>query len=202
MTLLVPPSYEGLVVDGVGGTAVVPWPDPGLGRSAAFRLVGRLLGARRVDATISSFSGDNVLQAVAARRGVPARIAWHHTPSTQLLLDGAGGPRWHYQRRRKAWLYRRCTDVLVATDYVADDIERRFGVDPAKISREVYAMPAPGPVAATPVPGRLLLVGRFHASKGHDWFLRALPAVIERVPDLTLHLTGDGGPEDRGRVRA
>jgi glycosyltransferase involved in cell wall biosynthesis len=142
-----------------------------------------------------------VLQTVARRRRVPARIAWHHTPSAQLLLDGAGGWRWQFQRRRKAWLYRRCTDLLVATEYVQQDIQDQFGVPADTITRTAYAMPDPGPQSSTPVPGRVLFVGRFYPSKGHDWLLRSLPAVADRVPGLELRLTGVGGP-DEDRVRA
>lgn len=201
VTLLAPPSYEGAKAEGVGGTEVVAWPPPQAGRRAAFRLVDDLLRRHPADATVSSFSGDNVLQAVARRRRVPARLAWHHTPSTQLRLDGAQGWRWAYQRRRKALLYRQCTDLLVATDYVARDIQDQFGVPAAKIVRETYAMPDPGLPTATPVPGRVLFVGRFYPSKGHDWFLRSLPTVAEAVPELALRLTGVGGP-DEGRIRA
>jgi glycosyltransferase involved in cell wall biosynthesis len=201
VTLLVPPSYAGLTVNGVGGATVQPWPTPAAGRLAPFRLVDRLLRERPADATISSFSGENVLQAIARRRRVPARIAWHHTPSPQLRLDGADGWRWVLQRRRKALVYRLCTDLLVATEFVERDIQDHFGVPGAKITRTTYAMPAPEPPpTSTPTPGRILFVGRFYPSKGHDWFLRSLPAVIERVPDLEVRLTGEGGPEE-GRVR-
>ena len=193
VTLLVPPSYASSDLTGFGGAKAVPWTPPDAGRRAAFRLVDGLL-RDGVDATVSSFSGDTVLQTVARRHRVPARIAWHHTPSAQLRLDGAHGWRWAYQRRRKAWVYRGCTDLLVATEYVARDIQEQFGVAPEKITRETYAMPAPAPVAATPVPDRVLFVGRFYPSKGHDWFLRSLPAVAERVPGLEVRLTGAGGP--------
>jgi glycosyltransferase involved in cell wall biosynthesis len=200
VTLLVPSSYPGGPVDELGGTTVVPWTPPESGARAAFRLVEGLLRDGGVDATVSSFSGDNVLQ-TAARHRVPARIAWHHTPSTQLRLDGAGGWRWELQRRRKGWVYRQCTDVLVATDYVGRDVREQFGVDAGKIICEPFALPPPEPVEATPVPGRIVFVGRFYRSKGHDWLLRSLPAVVERVPDLELRMTGTGGQiEDEVRA--
>jgi glycosyltransferase involved in cell wall biosynthesis len=200
VTLLAPPSYAETRVDDVGDAQVVAWTPAEAGRRAAFRLVDDLLRRQPVDATVSSFSGDNVLQTVARRRRVPARLAWHHTPSTQLRLDGAVGLRWGYQRRRKALVYRQCTDLLVATEYVARDIQEQFGVAPDKVIREPYAMPDPGPQATTPVPGRVLFVGRFYPSKGHDWFLRSLPAVAAEVPELALRLTGVGGPEE-ARIR-
>jgi glycosyltransferase involved in cell wall biosynthesis len=201
VTMLVPPSYVDAEVDAIGGATAVAWTPPEAGRRAAFRQVDQLLRAHPAHATISSFSGDNVLQAVARRHRVPARIAWHHTPSGQLRLDGASGWRWAYQRRRKAWLYGRCTDLVVGTDHVAQDIQDAFGVPPGKITRCVYAMPDPGPAEVEPAPGRVLFVGRFYPSKGHDWFLRALPTVAERVPDLHVRLTGTGGP-DEARVHA
>ncbi len=201
VTLLAPPSYADVDVADVGGTEVLAWTPPEAGPRAAFRLVDDLLRAHPADATVSSFSGDNVLQTVARRRRVPARIAWHHTPSAQLRLDGAHGWRWAFQRRRKALLYRQCTDLLVATEYVERDIQHQFGVASSKITRTTYAMPDPTPVPGTPVPGRVVFVGRFYPSKGHDWLLRSLPAVAERVPELELRLTGVGGP-DEARIKA
>ncbi len=201
VSLLVPPSYAGVAVEDVGGTNVVPWASPEAGRLAAFRQADALLRERPADATISSFSGDNVLQTAARRRGVAARVAWHHTPSTQLRLDGAEGVRFAFQRRRKALVYRLCTDVLVATDYVARDIQAAFGVDPAKITLETYAIPDPGPAAAERVPGRIVFVGRFYPSKGHDWLLRSLTKVTTEVPDLELRMVTAGGPDDE-RIQA
>jgi len=196
VTLVMPPDYEGKAVEGIDAARALAWPPADRGWRAAYRLISDALAAERPDAVVTSFSGDNVLLAAAVRHRVPARLAWHHTPSGQLRLDGASGLRWAFQRRRKAAVYRLATDLLVATDHVAGDIQQQFGVRAGKIAIEPYAMPAPAPVEATPVPGRVIFVGRFYPSKGHDWLLRALPAVIERVPSLELRMTGAGGPEE------
>jgi glycosyltransferase involved in cell wall biosynthesis len=56
----------------------------------------------------------------------------------------------------------------------------------------------------TPCGGRIILtVARLAAAeqyKGHDIVLRALPRVIERVPNLTYLIVGDG--DDRARLKA
>jgi glycosyltransferase involved in cell wall biosynthesis len=56
--------------------------------------------------------------------------------------------------------------------------------------------------AWSPVPGRILMVGRLAAPKRPDLALRALARVRARVPAAELHLAGDGPLEPEARALA
>lgn len=181
---------------------VVAWPPREAGAPAWYRFADRTVAERRPDAVVGSFSGDNHLLLAGARRRVPARLVWHHTPWDQLRLDEPGGLRWHALALRRRLVLKLATDVLVATRSSAADARARFGVPAPELTIEPYALADPGRPGVAPVPGRVAFVGRFYPSKGHDWFLRSLPPVAELVPDLEVRLTGHGPLEDRVRAGA
>lgn len=193
VVLLVPPAYRGgeHLID-AGGAEVRAWPE---GTRAALAFADEVIGRRRPDAVVGSFSGTNVLLAVGRRRRVPARMAWHHTPALASRLDGARGLRWQYLRRRKAAVLRSATDLLVATERLAEDLRANYGVGAAKVTVEPFAIPDPGGPAAERVPGRLVAVGRLYPVKGLDWLVESLPA-----GGVELRVLGEG-PE-RGRLEA
>ena len=90
--------------------------------------------------------------------------------------------------------YRGCRFVVIS-ESTRDDLVRR-GVARERITvvhcglnHERYAVD-PG-VAKTARP-TLIFVGRLRRYKGVDWVLRALPRVLERVPDVRLQVVGDG----------
>lgn len=190
---LVPPVFAGAAREVQPSAVVHPWSPPPWWRPRDPGL-DALFSTVRPAAVVASFAGTNVLLSAARRHGVPARVTWHHTPSGQLLLDGAGRLRWAVSRRRKSFFYRHATNVLVATEHVAEDVQRAYGVARDDIVIEPYAIPAPHRHDGDPVPGRVVFVGRFNPSKGHDWLLRSLPEVARAVPDLELRMTGHVGP--------
>ena len=99
----------------------------------------------------------------------------------------------------------RTADRVLANSRFTSKLVERAGTDPARI--EVvhpgcdtdYYRPLP-PVAGLRqrlLPSRpegpvILTVGHLVARKGHDMVLRALPRVVERLPDVTYLIVGDG----------
>ena len=84
---------------------------------------------------------------------------------------------------------------LVISESTRDDlVERgvardRISVVHCGLNHERYRVEPGVAKAARPT---LLFVGRLRRYKGVDWVLRALPRVLERVPDACLQVVGDG----------
>ena len=102
-------------------------------------------------------------------------------------------------------LARRMSDVFVANSQaVADDVARREGVARDRIRVIHNGVELPPPIdAETRVavragwgvpPGAPLIgvVGTFKPGKGQDRVVRALPAILDAVPETRLVLLGDG----------
>ena len=90
--------------------------------------------------------------------------------------------------------YRRSRFVVISESTRDDLVER--GVPRAAITvvhcgldHDRYRLDAAVAKAARPT---LVFVGRLRRYKGLDWVLRALPRVLERVPDARLEIVGDG----------
>jgi glycosyltransferase involved in cell wall biosynthesis len=100
--------------------------------------------------------------------------------------------------------YRGCRFVVISEstrdDLVARGIPAHLvhvvhcGLDHDRYRADASTRKAPRPT--------LMFVGRLRRYKGLDWVLRALPAVLQRVPDVKLEIIGDGpyGPTLRRMV--
>lgn len=97
--------------------------------------------------------------------------------------------------------YKRCR-FLVISESTRDDVVARgipvgqvqvvhCGVDHDRYRKDDLTPKAPQPT--------LTFVGRLRRYKGLDWVLRALPAVIARVPGARLEIIGDGPYEQELR---
>jgi glycosyltransferase involved in cell wall biosynthesis len=101
-------------------------------------------------------------------------------------------------------VYRRSPFVVIS-ESTRDDLIRR-GIPAERITvvhcgldHERYRHDPAVPKAARPT---LLYIGRVRRYKGVDWVLRAMPAVLEQVPDARLVVVGDGPYMDELRRRA
>ncbi|HTR97382.1 MAG TPA: glycosyltransferase family 4 protein [Candidatus Acidoferrales bacterium] len=90
-----------------------------------------------------------------------------------------------YARSRFLAISESTRDDLVARGIAAE----RVSVVHCGLDHERYRVDAAVAKAARPT---LLFVGRLRRYKGLDWVLRALPRVLERVPDARLEIVGDG----------
>ena len=88
---------------------------------------------------------------------------------------------------------------LAISDSTRDDLGRRgilrehVAVVHCGLDHDAYRPDPAVPRAARPT---ILFVGRLRHYKGVDWLMRALPRVIERVPDARLSVVGEG-PDHR-----
>lgn len=94
-------------------------------------------------------------------------------------------------------VYRRATFEVISESTAADMAAR--GIDPSRI-RVVHCGLDHGVYRLDPSVGKfdkptLLFVGRLKRYKGADIAIRALPAIIERVPDARLAIVGSGDAE-------
>jgi phosphatidyl-myo-inositol dimannoside synthase len=107
-----------------------------------------------------------------------------------------------YGRRRREYL-RRSDAVVAVSNFTRRYLIDHFGVDPDKIELIVNGVDAnrfqPGPkdpalIARYGLAGKqvLLTVGRLVERKGIDMTLRAMPAIIARVPDTHYLVVGTG----------
>jgi len=118
--------------------------------------------------------------------------------ATSFLEDWMRHPQlWKWLYRR---LYKRADKVVCLSDSMVNDLVEHFDVPRAKLVRiynpvdvkkvQEAADAAPNPYAG---PGpHLVAVGRLTRQKGFDVLLSALPRVLERVPNATLTILGQG----------
>ena len=91
-------------------------------------------------------------------------------------------------------VYRRCPFVVISEstrdDLVARGIPRdRVTVVHCGLDHDAYRVDAGVAKSAHP---SIVYVGRLRRYKGVDWAMRALPRVLERLPDARLEVIGDG----------
>lgn len=105
----------------------------------------------------------------------------------------------------KRWVLRRAHSATVVSGAMRDEA-LRLGGDAAKLS----VVPMGVDMAGRFVPGdagqrsrsELLFVGRLVEKKGLPYLLRALPAVLQERPDVTLTIVGFGPDEEQLKSQA
>jgi glycosyltransferase involved in cell wall biosynthesis len=92
--------------------------------------------------------------------------------------------------------------VIVPSRYLAD-VVRKWGVKDERL-RVIYngVEPEDTGEAVDKRPHRIVTAGRLVSWKGFDTLIGALPKVLEKFPDATLMIVGDGPEEERLRERA
>ena len=190
------------VEDHHGNPAIYVWPSfrPTHFRDALF--LRSLIGKYKPDCLLANFGSINVMMGVGWLLGVPCRIAWHHTLSTQFDLD-TRVPCWkaNLLKRRKAIFFRMATQLIANSSAANMDLQNAFYIPAQKVHVLYYALddPVKGMRQAdrpSNRPVHVLCVGRMHHSKGQDILLRAISLLRKEVPDFTVEFVGDGPYRD------
>ena len=179
------------------------WP----GRVIAMR---RLLRECQADILQTSlFEADIVGRVAAVATGVPVVGSLVGTPYVAARRRATGIPRWKIEcvRAVDALTARLVVDQFLAnSSTVKDAAAASLGISPDKVtvvhrgrSSTRLGMESARPRARVRAAlcladaDVLLTVGRLEAAKGHTHLLEAMPALLQRRPDLTLLIAGPPG---------
>lgn len=176
-----------------GPVELIAWPSkrPTHLRDALF--LRNWLRRHRPECVVANFGATNWCLLVGWWCGVPHRLAWYHTLSTQIDAD-TRLPRWKLQllRRRARWVYRFATGIVANSEAARSDVSRVFGVPPTRCSVLPLLIGEPAPTTTEKNPHLVVCVGRFHPSKGQHTLVRALPFIQAVVPGVTVEFIGEG----------
>ena len=183
------------------GFEVETWPSPVPGSLRDFRFFRRLVRRVASDLVIGNFQSVNVAIPTGRVMGVPYRIAWHRSLSTQTPLDYPRG-------RALQWVHDRLkTQVLACATHVVpvSPAGRRDAMDTYRVPADrcgvVFHTCRPDPRSLVdepprpdPLHRRIASLGRVVPSKGIDVLLRAMRRLRDREPGwpLVLDVVGDG----------
>jgi glycosyltransferase involved in cell wall biosynthesis len=168
---------------------------------AILRLVWKL----RPQTLLATVSYLNVMLAAARPcfpRGVRLLLREATTPSAFIQKETRHPKLWTWFYRR---LYPRAEKIICLSDAMLEDMAQHFGIPREKLVRiynpvDVGALRRLAAAQENPYQGngpRLLFAGRLQREKGADLLLDAMPAVIQRFPEVHLTVLGEG-PEEPG----
>jgi glycosyltransferase involved in cell wall biosynthesis len=184
--------------------SVLRWPSPRPTGLADALFLDRLLREHRPCCVISNFGAINTMTVLGALHRVPVRVIWHHTLSKQNLLD-AQKSSWvvRLQMLRAKMIWRLATHLVGNSNAMKQDLVDVFGLPASRCRVFWNCMEDPMVsgeallVAGTESRSRFVCIGRFAHSKGQDIVVRALAAVVPRVPNVSVEFIGDGQGQER-----
>ena len=134
----------------------------------------------------------------AQRSGVPTVATFHGGGHSSRVRKMVRGMQWQALRP----LLRRTKGLVAVCHFEVATWSRRLGIAPERI-RLIRNGAEPLPVGASPpeVSGSPLVctVGRLDRLKGHHRLIKAMPALLDLMPDARLAVIGRGGLEDELR---
>lgn len=158
----------------------------------------RLVRQYQPDCLLANFGAVNTMCAVGAAFGVRHRIAYYHTLTSQIDRDTDASPlRLRYVRQRKRWLYRLVTTCIANSEAARLDLTNSFGVPADRCRVWPLSLADPHSSLLAPYSQRsraplIVCPGRLQPSKGQDVLLKALPRLIQTIPNLVVEFVGDG----------
>ena len=158
----------------------------------AYRGLARAGVAPRLIHAHATFPGGLVAQRLASRLGVPY-VLTEHFSGIERVLRGPHGPSVEHALRCAA-------QVIAVSHHFGDRLRAAVpGLAPSIVPNVVDV---PSHVTAAPTEPRLLAVGTLRRIKGMDVLLEATARLAATVPDLSLHIVGDGPERTSLEVRA
>ena len=175
--------------------AVLIWPSerPTKLRDAWFFY--KLVRQHKPDCVVGSYAAVNIMMMVGWIAGVPQRVAWYHTLSSQINLDQKM-PGWRMKllRLRKRLVYRAATYIVPVSRAAHDDVRDMYHQSEQKLRIFLNSVADPVQKGNMPVPssGRAVCIARFFPSKGQDVLIRAISILKANHPDLRVEFLGEG----------
>lgn len=142
--------------------------------------------------TISVFGSVNIFMVTGWICGVPNRIAWVRTLSTQF-------PQKKIHVLRKSFIYKLSTQLIANSEATKQDVVDNFYVESSKIAVLPNSVKNYNSSLAdvAVVPNKIVYVGRLHPSKGVDVLIHAVSILLHKGLDVHLDIIGGGLFEEK-----
>jgi glycosyltransferase involved in cell wall biosynthesis len=190
------------VEDHTGNPAVYTWPSPRPTKLRDARFLYQKIKQYQPDCMIANFGSVSLMTFMGWLTGVPCRVAWYRTLSTQIALDNTQPlPLVKLQQLRKGMVYRMTTHIIPVAEAASRDIQQAYGVPASKCHVFWNALTDPaetiqGMGLSRPNNHSIVCVGRLHPSKGQDVLLRAVARLTQIVPDCSVTFLGNGSTRE------
>lgn len=186
-----------------GNPAVFIWPSerPTKLRDAWFFY--KLVRQFQPDCVVGSYAAVNIMVLVGWLARVPQRVAWYHTLSTQINLDGQAS-KWRLKllRLRKKLVYHLSTHIVPVSQAASEDVELVYHQPKQKLRMFHNAVADPSMPAGSNGNGNghphehIVCIARLSPSKGQDVLIRAVALLKDKHPHLRVEIIGDGPAKD------
>ncbi len=180
--------------------SIYAWPSsrPTKLRDAIFLF--KLIRYLKPDCLIANFASGNLMMLIGCLTGVPHRVCWYHTLSSQIAVDSEASniSHWRQQflRLRKRLIYILATKIVAVSEAARNDLCQVFHI--AKEKCLVFYNDLRDPLSLhnietlSPPSYNLICVGRLFFSKGQDILIRAIAYLANNIQNFSLQFIGDG----------
>ncbi|MBF6609382.1 MAG: glycosyltransferase family 4 protein [Flavobacterium sp.] len=166
---------------------ILRWPSVRPTKFKDFKFVIAVFKQYRPTMTVSLFASVNWVLLAGFLMGVPNRVAWIHTMTTQF-------PQIKFNVWRRSLLYKLATQIVCNSEATKADAAENFHIPLSKLivlpnAVEDYIDDLK---SFEPDENLILYVGRLHPSKGVDVLVKAFGLIAEHYPEKKLQIIGHG----------
>lgn len=165
---------------------ILTWPSYWPSRLIDFIFIIKIIKKYKPEMMIANFKAENFFLIAGSIFGVPHRIAWNHTLSSQQMEV----PKWKFWRKRLIYLL--TTKIITPSKSTKKDTMETYHIKSNKIVVINNLILNNDNCINSNKEFTIVFVGRFHESKGVDTLIRALFIVKKEFPHIKLELIGDG----------
>jgi glycosyltransferase involved in cell wall biosynthesis len=180
--------------------SIYAWPSsrPTKLRDAIFLF--KLIRYSKPDCLVANFGSVNLMMLIGWLTGVPHRVCWYHTLSSQIAIDSQASniSLWKQQllQLRKRLIYTLATKIVAVSEASRHDLCQVFHINKEKCLFFYNDLQDPlalqGIETLAPPSYKLICVGRLFFSKGQDILIRAIADLLNDIPNISLQFIGDG----------
>ncbi len=176
------------LVDTKSKPMILTWPSYHPNKFKDFIYIKNLIKKYRPKMLISNFAEINLFLIVGRIYGVPHRVSWLHTLSTQQIEVA----RWRFWRRK--YVFKLGTHFIANSNATKIDYMKTYDIQENKITVLPNLINANDSYISLDSDWKIIFVGRFHESKGIDVLIEAMRIVIKDFPDIKLEIIAGGDP--------